>query len=145
MRLKSQRGGAAVEFGLVLPLLALILFGIIEFALLFYNKQVITNASREGARYGIVMADPSMTAGQISTVVSNYCNNYLIGFPKATPAITSTVCPDPPRGMFGTNEVTVTVSYNYNFLAFPNLLALLGSESMSGPMILTASTVMKCE
>ncbi|MCK5219206.1 pilus assembly protein, partial [bacterium] len=48
--LKNQRGAAAVEFAIVLPLLALILFGTIDFALLFYNKQVLTNASREGAR-----------------------------------------------------------------------------------------------
>lgn len=43
----SQKGASAVEFALVLPLLMLILFGIIEFSLLMYNKAMITNASRE--------------------------------------------------------------------------------------------------
>ena len=56
----SQKGASAVEFALILPLLMLILFGIIEFSLLMYNKAMITNASREGARRGIVYrVDPS--------------------------------------------------------------------------------------
>jgi Flp pilus assembly protein TadG len=60
MRLKSQKGVAAVEFALVLPLLVLLIFGIIEFSLLMFNKQVITNASREGARAGIVAGTPRL-------------------------------------------------------------------------------------
>jgi Flp pilus assembly protein TadG len=35
-------------------MLLLILAGIADFGILFYNKQVLTNASREGARAGIV-------------------------------------------------------------------------------------------
>ena len=48
---KCQRGAAAVEFAIVLPLLLVFVFGIIEFGFLLYDKAVITNASREGARY----------------------------------------------------------------------------------------------
>ena len=44
----STRGAAAVEFGLLAPLLFVILFGIIEFGAVLYNKAVITNVSREG-------------------------------------------------------------------------------------------------
>jgi Flp pilus assembly protein TadG len=53
-KLRETKGASMVEFALVLPILILILFGIIEFGILIYNQQVITNASREGARYGIV-------------------------------------------------------------------------------------------
>ena len=74
--IKNHRGASAVEFALILPLLAVILFGVIEFGLLLFDKQVITNASREGARYGIVQAIPRMTAGQINTIVQTYCQNY---------------------------------------------------------------------
>ena len=52
-QLIGQKGVAAVEFAIVLPFLVLLVFGTIEFGLMFYNKQVITNASREGARAGI--------------------------------------------------------------------------------------------
>jgi Flp pilus assembly protein TadG len=50
MMIRDQNGGAAVEFAIILPLLIALLFGIVEFGLLLYNKQIITNASREGAR-----------------------------------------------------------------------------------------------
>ena len=69
-----------MEFALVLPLLMLILWGMIEFGLLLYNKQVITNASREGARAGIVAQTPRVTNGEIVAVVNSYCATYLVTF-----------------------------------------------------------------
>jgi len=59
MKTKRQSGQALVELALVLPLLLILAFGIVEFGLLMYNKAVITNASREGARVGIVAQDRS--------------------------------------------------------------------------------------
>ncbi|MGD8892889.1 MAG: pilus assembly protein, partial [Desulfobacterales bacterium] len=56
--IEDQNGATVVEFAIILPLLIVFLFGIIEFGLLLYNKQVITNASREGARAGLVVRDP---------------------------------------------------------------------------------------
>ena len=56
----NQKGAAIVEFAIILPLLLLLIFGMIEFSLLMYNKAMITNASREGARRGIVYrVDPT--------------------------------------------------------------------------------------
>ena len=52
--LKNQKGTEVVEFAIVSLLLFLLLFGIIDFGILLYDKAVITNASREGARAGIV-------------------------------------------------------------------------------------------
>ncbi|MEJ2660726.1 MAG: pilus assembly protein, partial [Desulfobacteraceae bacterium] len=48
--LSSQRGAAAVEFAIIFPMLILLLFAMIEFGLYLFNRQVITNACREGAR-----------------------------------------------------------------------------------------------
>lgn len=56
MIIKQQKGAAAVETAMVLPVLVFLLFGIIEFGLVLYNKAMITNACREGARTGIVYA-----------------------------------------------------------------------------------------
>lgn len=46
------RGAAAVEFALVLPLLLTILFGTIEWGYYFFNRQIVINSAREGARVG---------------------------------------------------------------------------------------------
>lgn len=51
IRLRSERGAAAVEFALVVPALLLLLLGIIEFGRA-YNVQIsLTHAARESARY----------------------------------------------------------------------------------------------
>ena len=51
---RDEQGGSLVEFAIVMPLLFVILFGIIDFGILLYDKAMITNASREGASAGIV-------------------------------------------------------------------------------------------
>ena len=56
--LKNQNGATAVEFAVILPLLLLLIFGIIEFGLLLFNRHVITNSVREAARAGIVVRIP---------------------------------------------------------------------------------------
>src|SRR5512136_1032685 len=78
--LNKGRGASAVEFALILPLLVILIFGIIEFSLALYDKAMITNASREGARSGIVYRLPPVGDGEIIGVVNSYLGNYLITF-----------------------------------------------------------------
>ena len=47
MIIKDQKGGALIEFAIVLIFLVPLAFGIIEFGLLAYNKHVIANASMQ--------------------------------------------------------------------------------------------------
>ena len=49
-QLKLERGAELVEFGLVLPLVLLLLVGIFDFGSAFALRQKMTNAAREGAR-----------------------------------------------------------------------------------------------
>src|SRR5260370_11835622 len=79
---KKQKGVAAVEFALVAPILLLIVFGIIELGIGMYDKAVVTNAAREGARAGIVLKSPKPKAADIQNVVTNYASSYLITFGK---------------------------------------------------------------
>jgi Flp pilus assembly protein TadG len=57
---RADRGAAAVEFVLVLPVLVMLLFGIIEFGLYFAQQLSVSNAARQGARFAAV---PNYTAG----------------------------------------------------------------------------------
>ena len=47
---RGQKGQAAVEFALILPVLLALLFGIIEMARLLQSYLVVTNAARFGMR-----------------------------------------------------------------------------------------------
>ena len=51
---QKGQGQALVEFALVVILLFMLLFGIIDFARLFFAYATMSNGVREGARYGIV-------------------------------------------------------------------------------------------
>jgi hypothetical protein len=48
------RGGAIVEFAVVLPLLLTLLFGIIEYGWVFMVRQTMQNAAREGCRLQVL-------------------------------------------------------------------------------------------
>jgi Flp pilus assembly protein TadG len=137
--IRDQNGGAAVEFGLILPLFILLLFGIVEFGLLLYNKQIITNAGREGARAGVVAGIPRLTDAQIQAVVNKYANNYLVTFGTGTINFNPPISPlqaNRTGYLFGTN-LTVSVTYPYDFLVL--------SGFGFGPITLRAQTIMKME
>jgi Flp pilus assembly protein TadG len=141
--MKNQKGASAVEFAIILPLLVVFVFGIIEFGILFYDKAVVTNASREGARAGIVFKpDPRVDITEIENVVLNYCGNWLITFGSGPgPSITV------PSGACANSgdELAVTVTYQYEFLVLPNFLTNFFSGSMPGTTDLSAVTRMRCE
>lgn len=122
-RIKNQRGAALVEFAIALPLLALLLFGFIEFGVLLYNKQVITNASREGARAAINPV-PLKTPAEVEKIVKDYCDK-LIYFGTLNNII---VTPSlDPEGAFEDrdfeDEVTIEVTWKYDFL-LPSIIKL---------------------
>ncbi len=140
-KITDQRGAAAVEFAIILPLLVVFLFGIIEFSIMFYDKAVITNASREGARAGIVFADPRPTAPEIQAVVTNYTNNRLITF--GTPDLQ---VPAPTPCVDSGDELIVSVTYKYDFLIVPDILtAFFSGGAFGSGSTIGAVTKMRCE
>ncbi len=140
MRWKSRAGSEIIEFALVLPLLMILIFGIIDFSIELYNKAVITNASREGARAGIVFQSPARSATElqtdVTTVVNDYCKTYLITFGgPSSPVVDVSVTLDAD----GHQQLTATVRYSYVFSVIPNFI-----PSITNPT-LTATTVMRME
>ncbi|BBO74950.1 hypothetical protein DSCW_23670 [Desulfosarcina widdelii] len=136
---QNEHGGSLIEFAIVMPLLLVILFAIIEFGILLYNQAVITNASREGVRFGIVARAPRYTTEEIDTYVTSFCdNNLLITFGGWT-APTVTVNFDEGQD-FG-DPLSVQIQWPHTFLALPNLPGV----GLSNPMTLSAYTVMNYE
>ena len=53
-KLRGEDGAAAVEFAIVVSLLFVLLFGIMEFGLAFFELQNLRSATREGARVAAI-------------------------------------------------------------------------------------------
>jgi Flp pilus assembly protein TadG len=133
----SQHGAAAVELALLLPILIILIFGAIEFGVLMYDQQVLTNASREGARAGIVQKDTPVTVAEIQQIVSNYASGRLITFGSGGTAPETDVSPG--TGDFG-SDVTVTATYGYEFFVLGSLI-----PGFDGQRLMTAHTTMRHE
>jgi Flp pilus assembly protein TadG len=58
-RTHEERGAAAVEMALILPVLILLVFGIIQFSLAYNRQQGLHAAAREGARIASLSATTS--------------------------------------------------------------------------------------
>lgn len=129
--LQNNRGVAAVELAFCLPILVLLVCGSIEFGLLFYNQQVITNASREGVRAGIVAGTVD---ADIMQIVENYCNGRMINLNGTNELQADAVTVSAPDG---NDDLTVSVIYDYNFL-FGGILGFTEKT-------LSAQTIMRME
>lgn len=51
---RSQRGAAAIEFALVVPMLLTLLFGVVDYGLWLNDSLNVRQGIREGARQGVV-------------------------------------------------------------------------------------------
>jgi Flp pilus assembly protein TadG len=66
-RLRREDGAAAVEFALIVGVLAMLIFGMLQFGLTFFELQNLRAADREGARLGAVAATPDAIRSRIAS------------------------------------------------------------------------------
>ena len=111
-----------------------LVFGLIELSVALYNLAVLTNASREGARAGIVLRNPKLSSTEIQQVVLNYTAGGLITFGSAiTPVIT--VTQSTPAAF--PNPIRVKVDYTYTGLGLGALMS-----AVNQPVVLSATSSM---
>ena len=134
MNLKNDRGAVATEFALLLPVFLTLLIGIIEFGMIMYGREIVTNATREGARAGITQGPPKLSTGAITTI----SNNYLVNTGVNPANVTFTAV---GAGGAAPATLTVTAQYQYFFL-IPYIPAMTG---IPNPMIINTQTVMRHE
>lgn len=125
-----------VEFALIIPIITIILVGIFEFSILYYDQDVITSASREGVRYGIVKVNGSYpTSAQIIAYAKTFCTSNLLTFNATNPSVTVTVTL--PGTVTPGAALKVTVAYTYtdyvlhNFISHGQSYALTASTTMN--------------
>ena len=127
---KKRRGAAAVEFAVVAPIFLLLVMGMIEYGRMVMVQQVITNASREGARCAVL--DGSTYLDVIATVQGYLTSGSVSG-------ATVTVVPTNPEDAAFGDPVTVTVDIGFSQVSW------LPSPMYLGGKTLTATTVMRRE
>ncbi|MEA4831297.1 MAG: TadE/TadG family type IV pilus assembly protein [Oscillospiraceae bacterium] len=128
--LKTESGQSVVEFALMLPIFLLLVFGIIEFGILFNMKLSVTNCAREGARYAALHSEESSLESTIESRVRR-----LAVFGDIDVAVSFS---NPSNHKSG--DVTVTVT------AQANALTPVGDLLFSnGRLILTGTVIMKVE
>ena len=135
----SEEGAELVEFAIVLPLLLLVLFGIIDFGLLFQRYHVVTNAAREGARIAVL---PGYGDADVQTRVSQFLTAAGLTETATVPAPARTVVP--LVGGQCISVVSVSVDYPYSYSAIGGLASYFGGSAFSSGG-LHASAAMRSE
>lgn len=136
---RKRRGAAAVEFALVAPLFFLLVFGMLEFGRMVMVQQILTNASREGARKAVL---DGSTATDVNNTVIGYMNDANITVTAGNIVINPT---NPATASYG-DPVTVTVSVPFSQVSWlPASILLDFLPAGQTDITLTAKTVMRRE
>lgn len=133
--MSGQRGIAAVEFGLVLPIVCVLIFATFEFGMAFWRKQSLTAAVREGARKMIVATNPRKQWSEVKPIVEEYMEGVGLTDSAATINATPTQC---PAG--GGGNMVVTATYPTNFTILARFL-----DGFPSAKTITSTITMQCE
>jgi Flp pilus assembly protein TadG len=134
LRVRGQEGAAAVEFAIILPVLLLLTLGALDLGHMYFIDHLITNASREGARFAVKYVDPAIpapTSAQVSSYVKSTLNYDAFNLDALT--VTTSYA-----GTFPSRIATVTVTANKNWW-------VLGTLAGFSTKTLTAQTAMNME
>ena len=141
----SERGVSAVEFGLVVPVLVLLMLGAFDFAQGFREKQRLLNAAQAGAQYAaqtrdfvdIPIADVEQRVRDNAADTTNALDvaaRYYCVCPAGGPEVACNgSCGEPPRSPL--RLVEVDVQYDVDLL--------FGIPGIQDPLPLQATTVMQ--
>lgn len=128
----KRPGAAVVEFAIVAPLFFLLVFGMIEYGRMVMVQQVITNASREGARRAVL---EGATTAEVIAAVEAFLDSGAVDSDSAN----VTLSPDPPENAGFGGAVTVTVTVPFKDVSW------LPSPMYLGSTTLEARTAMRRE
>lgn len=124
---KKRQGAAVVEFAIIAPVFFLLVFGMLEFGRMIMVQQILTNASREGARRAVL---DGATSGEVNEAVDEYLESMSV-----TGATVSIDPSNPSSAGFG-EPVTVTVSVPFDQVSWIPTPMFLGGRQMSARTIM---------
>jgi Flp pilus assembly protein TadG len=122
-----DRGAAAVEFALVMPVLIILIFGSIEFGLAVQARTMIGNSAREGVRVASLGGSTAQVQAAALNALGAVAGTKTVTVTCKTPSNTACVIGAPNSG----NTATVVVTLNYVGITgmFPSLTNVTLSAS----------------
>jgi Flp pilus assembly protein TadG len=137
-------GVAMIEAAFTLPLMLLVCVGILEFGRAYQSWQIVTNASREGARVAVL---PGSTDAAVTARVKDYLDAGVLD--KTAVTTTGVVIARNTTVSLGATTAAatkVTVNYPYQFMVLQPIAQLVVSTSKVGEAFtMTAATTMRNE
>jgi Flp pilus assembly protein TadG len=115
---RSEDGVALVEFALLLPVLALLLFGMLDFGKAFNYWIDETHLANEGARWAVVNKNPSSSGTTLQEYIRDQATTPELKN-GGTPSVASPlqVCIEFPAGTSNVGDpVKVTVETTYRWM-----------------------------
>lgn len=107
-----SRGQSLAEFALVFPILMLVIGGIIQFGVIFWGQNTLTQIARDTGRWAATQVTCPTTATVAPTANSIAAASSLIGYPAAgltVAVVTPTPCPVTSNQQVA--FVTITLSH----------------------------------
>lgn len=148
----ADRGAAALEFALIVPVLLLFLYAIIQYGTVFLLKHDLTQAAADAARSAVSASQSAAQGVALGAIGPDVLNdsgglisrtNGCSTSPSATTVCTATVVPCPNESQFNLNLQCLTVSVTYHYERAPVMPSLFGipvpSVTSSSTVILTGS------
>jgi Flp pilus assembly protein TadG len=145
---RSGRGQALVEFALVLPIFAIMLFGIIDLGRFVFTANSLNNGAREAARFASVANRPAECAALSRTAcATTIARSHAWGVPQG--GVTVTVnCErysaggtksDPGVSACRTDDFLVVQAQTEFTLVTPLIGGLLGDQTITGESRVTVN------
>ena len=125
---KSERGATAVEFALLLPVLATLTFGMIDFGRMLWFQEVLVNATRTGARQGTLF-NSGNGQSQIQGFVAQGLTNG--GVPTAGLNVTVNGI-----GTGQGNPLTVTSTIPWQFIVVDSLIPAISTSQLQASVVM---------
>lgn len=150
LRRRSERAQGLVEFALIFPILLVFVMGTVDFGWGLRAYSRITNAAREGARYGVgcKYSDHTNPEGIKQRVVSHSSgmlttSNVSVPTNPSACALTGTW---PTSLTEDQAKVQVDVTYNYNWITpLGKFLQFVSIGALPDPLPMKTSTSMRLE
>jgi hypothetical protein len=131
------RGGVSVEFGLILPVLLIVLLGIVETGFALYDRALMVHASREAARAGVLLRTERLSEQEITSLALSQLSGRLVSFGALSEPVVRVDRPIDPEPF---DTLTVAIEYRFVGLGLGRLMTVA-----TGPIVLRASTEMSYE